>query len=167
MLTQTSQFFRKSPSSTIQIEKPLTNSIIQNSAHLHFLNPPFQPIHSQAKNESPSTLSHISQVTPTYSPFMIESSNNSSPDDTQISYELNNQITLQQQLQHPQNLTIHQLLSTITSSNPPTPTPSPLQITRLLEHNPQHQLNHYPVLTVLTELLKEIFPITHFSPNPE
>ena len=39
-------------------------------------------------------------------------------------YELNNLITLQQHVQQPQTLTIHQLSSTITSSNPPTPTPS-------------------------------------------
>ena len=45
------------------------------------------------------------------------------PQITQISYELNNLITLQQQVQHPHTLTIHQLSSTITSSNSPTPTP--------------------------------------------
>ena len=61
-----------------------------------FSQPPFQPIHYQAINESPSTPSHISQVTPTYSPFTNERSNNSSPDDTQISYEINNLITPQQ-----------------------------------------------------------------------
>ena len=33
-------------------------------------------------------------------------------------------MTLQKQLIHPNTLTIHQLSSTITSSNPPTPTPS-------------------------------------------
>ena len=93
----------------------LTNSQIQNPAYLHFLNPPFQSIHSQAKNESPYTLSHISQVTPAFSTFTNERSNNNSPDDTQISYELNNPITLQQQLKHPKTLTIHQLASTITS----------------------------------------------------
>ena len=89
-----------------------------------FSQPPFQPIHSRAKSEPPSYFSHISQVTPTYSPFTNERSKNNSPDDTQITYELNNLITLQQQVQHPQTLTIHQLLSKITSSNPPTPTPS-------------------------------------------
>ena len=47
-----------------------------------------------------------------------------SPVTIQISAELDNFITLQQQLLHPQTLTIHQLSSTITSSNPPTPTPS-------------------------------------------
>ena len=73
-----------------------------------FSQPPFQSIHSQAKSESPSTLSHISQVTPTYPPFTNERSNNNSPDDTQLSYELKNPITRQQQLQHPQTLTIHQ-----------------------------------------------------------
>ena len=59
-----------------------------------------------------------------HSPFTNERSNNNSPDNMQISYELNNLITVQQQVQHPHSLTIHQLLSTITSSNPPTPTPS-------------------------------------------
>ena len=42
----------------------------------------------------------------------------------QISQELDNFTTLQQQLIHPNTLTIHQLSSTIESSNPPTPTPS-------------------------------------------
>ena len=97
------------------------NGVIKN----HFFNhPPFQSSHSQAKSESPYTLSHISQVTPAYSPFTNERSNNNSPDDTQISYELNNPITLQQQLHHRKTLTIHQLASTITSSNSTTPTPS-------------------------------------------
>ena len=89
---------------------------------------PFRPIHSQAKTNFTSTLSlslsHISQVTPNYSPFTNERSNNNSPENTQTSYELNNLITLQQQVQHPHLLTIHQLLSTITSSIPPTPTSS-------------------------------------------
>ena len=89
-----------------------------------FSQPPFRPIHSQAKSEYPSALSHISQVTLTYSSFTNERSNKNSPDNTHISYELNNLITLQQQVQHPQTLAIHQLSSTITSSNPPTPTPS-------------------------------------------
>ena len=85
---------------------------------------PFQSIHTQARNESHSTPSHISQLTTTYSPFRNECSNNSFPDNTQISYELNNLITLKQQLQHPQTLTIHQQSSSITSSNPATTTPS-------------------------------------------
>ena len=89
-----------------------------------FSQPSFRPIHSQSKNDSPSTISHVSQATPTYSPFTNERSNNHSPETTQISYELNNLITLQQKLQHPHTLTIHQLSSNITSSNPPTPTPS-------------------------------------------
>ena len=80
---------------------------------------PFRLIHSQAQTDSPSTISRISQVTPTYFSFTNECSNNNSPDNTQISYELNNLITLQQ---HPRTLTIHQLSSAITSSNPPTPT---------------------------------------------
>ena len=89
-----------------------------------FSQPPFRPIQSQFKNDSPSTISHVSQATPTYSPFTNERSNNNSSETTQISHDLNNLKTLQQQLQHPHTLTIHQLSSNITPSNPPTPTPS-------------------------------------------
>ena len=88
-----------------------------------FSQPPFQPIHSQSQINSPSTISRIFQVTPTYSPFINERSNNNSPETTQISSELNNLITFQQQIQLPHTLTIRQLSPTITSSNPPTPTP--------------------------------------------
>ena len=63
-------------------------------------------------------------MTPTYSPLHSDRSYNNSPDTPQISQELDNFITLQQQLIHPNTLTILQLSSTIESSNPPTPTPS-------------------------------------------
>ena len=69
------------------------------------------------------TPSYASQVTPTYSPFHSDRSSNS-PDTPQISQELDNFISLQQQLIHPNTLTINQISSTIESSNPPTPTPS-------------------------------------------
>ena len=85
-----------------------------------FSKPPFRPIQPQSQHTSPYT---PSQVTPTYSPFKTERSTNNSPDKIQISEELDNFITLQQQLLSPHTLTIHQLSSTITSSNPPTPTP--------------------------------------------
>ena len=78
-----------------------------------FSQPPFRPIHSQSQNDSPSTISHISQVTPTYFLFTNERSNNNSPETTQTSYELNNLITLQEQIQHPHTLIIHQLSSNI------------------------------------------------------
>ena len=83
-----------------------------------FSKPPFQPL------PSVSTPSYASQVTPTYSPFHSDRSHNNSPDTIQVSAELDNLITLQQQLIQPQTLTIHQLSSTITCSNPPIPTPS-------------------------------------------
>ena len=89
-----------------------------------FSQPPFQSIHSQVKIEPPSPPSPISYVTPTYSPLTSEPSDNNDQDYTQISHELHNFITLQQQLQHPQTLTIHQLSQSITSSNPSTSTPS-------------------------------------------
>ena len=71
-----------------------------------------------------STPSYASQVTPTYSPFHSNRSSNNSTDTPQFSQELDNFITLQQQLIHPNTLTINQISSTIESSNPPTPTPS-------------------------------------------
>ena len=85
-----------------------------------FSKPLFQPIQSHSQHTSPYI---PSQVTPTYSPFNNERSTNISPDNIQLSKELDNFITLQQQLLSPHILTIHQLSSTITSSNPPTPTP--------------------------------------------
>ena len=88
-----------------------------------FSKPPFQPIRSQTHCVSLSTPSHVSQVTPTYSPFTTERSTNNSPDNSHISDELTNLITLQKQIQYPHTLTIHRLSSTITL-NPPTPTPT-------------------------------------------
>ena len=124
-----------------------------------FSQPPFRPIQSQAQSESSSTFSHISQVTPSYTLFTNERSNNNSPDDTHISYELNNLITLQQQVQHPETPNIHQLSSTITSSNPPTPTPSS-------DYNPSLAQSS-STSTVLIEPPKENFAIIRFPPNPE
>ena len=82
-----------------------------------FSQPPFQPLYSQIRFEQPSTPSSISNVTPTYSPLTSETSDNNSSVNTQISHELDDFITLQQQLQHPQTLTIHQLSQSIISSN--------------------------------------------------
>ena len=85
-----------------------------------FSKPPFQPIPSNHPLPSISTPSYASQVTPTYFPLHSDRSYNNSPDNPQISQELDIFITLQQQLKHPNTLTIHQLSSTITSTNPPT-----------------------------------------------
>ena len=87
-----------------------------------FSKPTFQPIQHQTHCISLSTPSHVSQGTPTYSPFISERSTINSPNNIKISEELENFITLQQQLQYPHALAIHQLSSTITSSHPPTPT---------------------------------------------
>ena len=76
-----------------------------------FSQPPFRIIHSQSQNDSPSTISQISHFS--YFLFTNERSNNNSPETTQTSYELNNLITLQEQIQHPHTLIIHQLSSNI------------------------------------------------------
>ena len=85
--------------------------------------PPFRPIQPQHQLPSPSNPSHVSQITPTYSPFHSDRSNNNSPENKQISEELDIFITLQQQLPYIHTLNVHQLSSTVTSSNPPAPTP--------------------------------------------
>ena len=90
-----------------------------------FSKPPFQPIPPNNPLPSVSTPSYASQVTPTFSPFHSDRSSNNSPDTPQITQELEHFITLQQQLIHPNTLTINQISSTIESSNPPTPKPSP------------------------------------------
>ena len=88
-----------------------------------FSKPPFQPIPPNNPLPSISTPSYASQITPTYSSFHSDRSSNS-PDTPQISQELDNFITLQQQPFHLEHSTINQISSTIESSNPPTPTPS-------------------------------------------
>ena len=88
-----------------------------------FSQPPFQPILPNNPVPTNSTPSYASQVTPTYSSLHSDRSSNS-PDTPQISPELDNFITLQQQPYHLDTPTINQISSTIDSSNPPTPTPS-------------------------------------------
>ena len=88
-----------------------------------FSKPPFRPIQTTHPLPSLSTPSYASQVTPSYSPFNFDRSHNNSPDNIQISEELDNFITLKQQLTYPHTLTIHQLSSIVTASNPQTPTP--------------------------------------------
>ena len=81
-----------------------------------FSKPPFQPIPPNNPLPSISTPSYASQVTPTYSSFHSDRSSNS-PDTPQISQELDNFITLQQQPFHLENPTINQISSTSTESS--------------------------------------------------
>ena len=93
-------------------------------------------------------------------PVTTERSTNNSPDNIQISDELNNLITLQQQIQNPHTLTIiHQLSSTITSSNPPTPTPTSDYTPSLAQSSKSTESS--------TSTNRAYSPITHFHPNPE
>ena len=108
-----------------------------------FSKPPFQPIPSNHPLPSISPPSYASQVTPTYSSLQSDRSYNNSPDTPQISQKLDNFITLQQQLIHPNTLSIRQLSSTLTSSNPPTPTQlqdiQQLQDINLQQHFPKRK----------------------------
>ena len=103
--------------------EPSPSTYTQSNSSV-FSKPPFQPTPSNHPLPSVFTPSYASQVTPTYSLLHSDRSYNNSPDTPQISQELDNFNILQQQLKHPNTLTIHQLSSTIISSNPPTPTPS-------------------------------------------
>ena len=118
----------------VTLTAPQLPPLPHNPNHLHsiifkptpqfFQNTLFNQSHQMIHPHSVPTPSYASQVTPTYSPYHSNRSSNNSPDSPQISQELDNFITLQQQLIHPNTLTIHQISSTIESSNPPTPTPS-------------------------------------------
>ena len=117
--------------SNVETPDEFTDSEPSPSTHTQtnssvFSKPPFQPIPSSHPLPSVSTLSYTTQVTPIYSSLHSNRSNNNSSDTLQISEELDNFITLKQQLIHSNTLAIHQLSSTIisSSSNPPTPTPS-------------------------------------------
>ena len=99
---------------------PSTHTKTNSSA---FSKPPIRPMQISQPLPSLSTSSYASQVTPTHFSFSSDRSHNNSPDNIQISEELVNFITLQQQLGYPHTLTIHQLSSTATSSNRQTPTP--------------------------------------------
>ena len=128
-----------------------------------FSQPPFQPIHSQVKIGPPSPPSPISNVIPLNSPLTIEPSDNNDSENTKNSHELENFITLQQQLQHPQTLTNHQLSQFIISSYPLTTTPSshynPSQ-------NPTSSSSPSSSSTRAYRTFKRKFPNTTFQSNP-
>ena len=129
-----------------------------------FSQPPFQPLQYQVKIEPLSPSSPISDITPTYSPLTSESSDNNDQDHTQISFELDNFITLQQQLQHPQTLTIHQLSRYLTSPNPSTPTSSS---TYTPSKNPTSQSISSSRTNRAYRIFKIKVPNTPFPFNPE
>ena len=129
-----------------------------------FSKPPFRPIPPNNPLPSISTPSYASQVTPTYSSFHSDRSSNS-PDIPQISQELDNFITLQQQLLHPNTLTINQIPSTIESSNPPTPTPSSAYTASLAQSSTTTESSNSTNRVIA--LLKENSPTIHSQPNQE
>ena len=110
------------PPTNLPIPNPLLPLIPKTTPKI-FHNPPFRPINASQPLLSLSTPSYPSQVTPTYTPSFSDRSTNNSPDIPQISSELENYITLQQQIIHPNTLTIHHLSSMTTNSGPSTPTP--------------------------------------------
>ena len=82
-----------------------------------FSQPPFRPVYTQITDETSSAPSSYTDATPIYSPMTSDPPDHSSPVDIEFENELDNFITLQQQLQqHPNTLTIHHLSQTITSS---------------------------------------------------
>ena len=99
-------------------------------------------------------------MTAIYSPLTSEPSDNNDSENMQISHELDN---LQQQLQHPQTLTIHQLSQSVISSNQSTPTPSS-HYTR--SQNPNSLSNPSSSTNRAYRTFKRKFPNTPFPSNP-
>ena len=102
--------------------EPSPSTYSQTSSQ-NFSKPPFQPIPTSQPLSSLSTPSYPSQVTPTYTSSLTNRSSTNSPDIPQLSSELENYITLQQQIVQPGTLTINSLTSVTTNSGPSTPTP--------------------------------------------
>ena len=148
----------------IPISKPKTSLKNSEPSTSTFSQPPFQPIHSQFKTEPSSPRSPISNITPIYSPLTSEASDNNSSIATQSSPELDNFITLQQQLQHPQTLSIHQLSQSIISSKSSTPTPSSHYTS---SHNPTSSTTTSSSTNRAYRTFKRKFPKTPFPSNPE
>ena len=86
-----------------------------------FSQAPFQPFHSQVTIEPSSPPSFHNDENPTYSLLTGDPSDHSSPVDTELENEPNNFKTLQQQLQHANTLTFHNLSQTMTSSESSNP----------------------------------------------
>ena len=129
-----------------------------------FSQPPFQPLHSKVKIELLSPSSPISHVTLTYSPLYNESFDNNDQDHTQVSHELDNFLTLPQQMQHSQTLTIHLLSRSLTSRTPSTPTPSS---TYIPSQNPTFPSTTSSSTNRAYRSSKRKFPNTPFPSNAE
>ena len=128
-----------------------------------FSQPPFQPFHSQVKIEPSSPPTPISNTTPLYFSLTSEPSDNNSSVNTQLSPELDNLITLQQQLQHPQTLTIQKLSQPIISSNSLTPTPTSHYTP---SQNPTSSSTTSSSTNRAYRTFKRKFPNTPFPSNP-
>ena len=151
----------ETPDEFAESEPSPSNNFQTNSSV--FSKPPFRSIPTNYPLPSVSTPSYASQVTPTYSPFHSDRSSNS-PDTPQISQELDNFITLQQQLIHPNTLTINQISSTVESSNPPTPIPSSAYTASLAESSTSTESSNSTIRAYRT--FKRKFPNHPFPTKP-
>ena len=139
--------------------EPSPSTYSQTSSQ-NFSQPPFKPITTSQPLPSLSTPSYPSQVTPTYTSSLTDRSSNNSPDIPQLSPELENYITLQQQILQPGTLTINSLRSVTTNSGPSTPTP-------LSDHN--QSLNSDESITSTNRAyrtFKKKFPNHPFTTKP-
>ena len=162
ILIPTQQYLTLSSNSTTPISKHPTNLPTLNPVHLLFPNLPFNLSILKSKL-NPFPLSLPFYMLHPYSPLTSEPSDNNDEDHTQISHEIDNFITLQQQLQHAQTLTIHQLSRSLTSSNPSTPTPSS---TYTPSQNPTSPSTPSSSINRTYRTFKRNFPNTPFPSNP-
>ena len=81
-----------------------------------FWQPPFRPLHTPTPDETYPDPFSYTDATPILSPMTSDPHDLHRPVDEELENELDNFITLEQQVQKPNTLTIHHLSQTITSS---------------------------------------------------
>ena len=110
------------------------------------MQPPFHPLHTPTPDEPSPVPSSYTDATPILSPMTSDQPDPSSPFNGELEYELHNLITLRQQLQNPNTLTIHQLSQFISFSESSNPA-STIEETRAYRvskrKHPSAQIVHY------------------------
>ena len=130
------------------------NSKNPSSARPFFRNPP--SVHSTPDEPSPAPSSYT-DATPILSPMSSDQPDSPCPVNEELENELDNFITLQQQLQNPNTLTIHHLSQSITSSKSSNPAAT-------IEETRAHRVfkRKHPNTPMFPNAdLLECFPFTH------
>ena len=144
-----------------------------SSARPLFCNP-FHPLHTLTPDEPSPVPSSYTDATPILSPMTSDQPDPSSPFNGELEYELDNLITLQQQLQNPNTLTVHHLsqFRSFSESSNPVSTIEETRAYRVCKRkHPSAQIVHYsrppplfslhPLQTNTKVFLKHSLPSFH------